>query len=341
MARPMRIAMVGSGASIHVQRWLTGLRDLGHDVRLFAHSPELDATVIPRGIKGVLALRRELRGWRPDVVNAQYVQVHGIMAALAGFRPLVVSAWGSDVLPQSFGERVAARFALARADLVHAQGPNMMPALDALGVRESRVLYATYGVDVKAFDAGPAADARPVPILSTRGLAAVYDPATLIRAAASLEARGIAAPLRLVGDGPLRGELEALAKETGAAVEFVGRVPHDVLAGEYARARVFTSASLSDGVSVSLLEALSSGAFPVVSDIPANRPWVEHGVTGLLFPPGDADACAACLERALSDGGLVEGARALNRARAEADGDAGANLARFADALERLVKAYA
>ncbi len=67
------------------------------------------------------------------------------------------------------------------------------------------------------------------------------------------------------------------------------------------RTDVYVSSSLSDGTSISLLEAMATGTFPVVSDIPANRPWVEHGRNGLLFPPGDDAALANCLAEALED----------------------------------------
>jgi glycosyltransferase involved in cell wall biosynthesis len=58
---------------------------------------------------------------------------------------------------------------------------------------------------------------------------------------------------------------------------------------------------------------MATGTFPVVTDIPANRPWVEDGVNGLLFPPGDDTALAECLGRAFGDPDLRARAGPINR----------------------------
>lgn len=324
--------MVASAASVHVRRWLDGLRARGHEVRLFSTVAEGGATVFPPGVRGLPVLRRRLREFDPDVVNAQYVQVYGIAASLAGARPLVVSAWGSDVYPTTARERFAARIALRRADLVHAMGPSLLPAIEAFGVPRERVVFATHGVDVARFPFGEGP--RPIPVLSSRALEPVYDPATIVRAAALLAQRRPDARVRLVGDGSLRPSLEALAANTRAPVEFAGRLPHDRLAEEQRASRVYVSASKWDGVSIALLEAMASGAFPVVSDIPANRAWIEDGATGLLFPVGDAAALADALARALEDDALRERAARANRRRVEEDGDEARNLDRFVTALE-------
>jgi glycosyltransferase involved in cell wall biosynthesis len=70
---------------------------------------------------------------------------------------------------------------------------------------------------------------------------------------------------------------------------------HGDLPGFLRAADVYVSASSSDGTSSSLLEAMASGLYPVVSDITANRPWVEHGKNGLLFAVGDAASLAEAL----------------------------------------------
>ena len=50
------------------------------------------------------------------------------------------------------------------------------------------------------------------------------------------------------------------------------------------QADIYVSTSLHDGTSVSLLEAMGSGAFPIVTDIPSNREWIHHGQNGFLVP---------------------------------------------------------
>lgn len=78
-------------------------------------------------------------------------------------------------------------------------------------------------------------------------------------------------------------------------------------------ADVFISTSLSDGNNVSLNEAMACGAFPIVSNIPANREWIDDGVTGFLIDPADSGALARKVITALGDPHLRQRAAARNR----------------------------
>ena len=110
---------------------------------------------------------------------------------------------------------------------------------------------------------------------------------------------------------------------------FVGRLEPPALADWLDRAEVYLSASRSDSTSVSLLEAMAAGALPVVSDIEGNREWVAEGDGARLFAPGDPDALARALERALGHPEEAEAARARNRRVVEARADAAVNLSRI------------
>jgi glycosyltransferase involved in cell wall biosynthesis len=105
-----------------------------------------------------------------------------------------------------------------------------------------------------------------------------------------------------------------------------------------ADADVYVSTSLWDGTSNSLLEAMSTGTFPVVTNIPANVPWVEHGKTGFLFAPGDDAALAECLERALNDTALRARTAKLNRERVIEHGDVQRQADRLLDAFQVLLE---
>jgi len=104
-------------------------------------------------------------------------------------------------------------------------------------------------------------------------------------------------------------------------VRFLGQVAYDELPACYRTADVYISASRCDGSSVSLLEAMASGLPAIVSDIPANREWVEPGVNGWWFRDGDAAALAESILTASRAGkGLKEmGKRSRETAEARAD----------------------
>ena len=131
--------------------------------------------------------------------------------------------------------------------------------------------------------------------------------AHLIEAVARLRER----PLRLVivGDGPERPRLEALARSSGALdrVEFRGRVSDAELQRAYRDADVFVLPSVLDargdteGLGVVLLEAMNYGIPVIASRIGGIVDIVVEGETGLLVPPGDEAGLAAALDRVLGD----------------------------------------
>jgi glycosyltransferase involved in cell wall biosynthesis len=145
--------------------------------------------------------------------------------------------------------------------------------------------------------------------------------------------------LRLVvtGDGSLHDRLRDEAREVlpSDRVEFVGRVDAARMADLLSRANVYLSASLSDSTSVSLLEAMASGAVPVVSDIEGNREWVADGESARMFAPGQADAVSRALRGAL-ESGWADAARDRNRKVILERGDWATNMTRVEALFERL-----
>jgi glycosyltransferase involved in cell wall biosynthesis len=155
---------------------------------------------------------------------------------------------------------------------------------------------------------------EPCVVLSTRRLEAVYDVGTLVEAAR----RGASPALhvRIAGSGSLEPILRAQAEPLG--VTFLGWLSQTQLTRELLHAQIYVSTSVSDSTSVSLLEAMAAGCFPVVSDIAGNREWIEHGIGGFLFPPGNAEALAARLHEAAADAELRARAAVHNRRLVEA-----------------------
>jgi glycosyltransferase involved in cell wall biosynthesis len=119
--------------------------------------------------------------------------------------------------------------------------------------------------------------------------------------------------LEIVGEGPERPRLEALAQRLGVAsrVVFRGKIPPDELQASYARAAVCVLPSVLDargdteGLGVVLLEAMNHGTPVIASRVGGIPDIVEDGVSGLLVPPGDADALAAAVQRLGDDPALA------------------------------------
>jgi glycosyltransferase involved in cell wall biosynthesis len=353
----MRVAVLGSAAAVHTRRWSAALAERGFEVRVYSLEPAppgasgagealvmLPAWPLPGVLRYPLAARplaRALREFAPDLVDAHFVPNYGLLGALAGRRPLTVNCWGSDLLAARDPlRRARARWVLARAARVFVDADNLARAARELGVEDGRLAVVPWGVDTTqfAFSAEDAARRRaraawpqawlaggrpqdPV-VVSTRVLHAVYDVETLVRAWPHVARSLPRARCLVAGDGPRRGALAALAARNGAAGSlcFLGRLAPEELPRLLAGADAYVSTSLSDSTSLSLLEAMSAGAFPVVTGISGNREWVGETTAG-LFPPRDAFALARALVAVLRDPGGRSAARAANRRTVEERGD--------------------
>ena len=144
------------------------------------------------------------------------------------------------------------------------------------------------------------------------------------------------AHLALVGDGPLRMELEAQAKRLGIRSSIIFCGYSDTVPGILKSLDLYVQPSRWEGLPVSVTEAMAAGLAVVATDIPGNQEAVEHGVSGLLVPLNDADRLAQALCTLLAD----EQKRALmgsaGRKRVEAQFDGSVAAAKIADIYNTL-----
>jgi colanic acid/amylovoran biosynthesis glycosyltransferase len=196
----------------------------------------------------------------------------------------------------------------------------------------SKLAVIHVGIPVEQFTGADLARPGAEPeILCVGRLVPEKGQAVLIEALALLVERGAAARVRLAGEGPSRGRLEALAAGLGLAdlVRFDGAVGQDELCSLYEGAAVFCLPSFAEGVPVVLMEAMAM-RLPVVSTTIAGIPeLVEDGVSGNLVPPGRADLLAAALERLLAEDVLRSAMGESGREKVLAEFDADASAARL------------
>jgi glycosyltransferase involved in cell wall biosynthesis len=123
----------------------------------------------------------------------------------------------------------------------------------------------------------------------------------LVQAAAELARRGISFELVLVGDGPMRPQIERLCRELNmnGHIRITGTVSNAQVRAELEQARAMVLASFAEGLPVVIMEALALRR-PVISTQVAGIPeLVESGVSGWLVPPGSADALSQAMAAAL------------------------------------------
>jgi glycosyltransferase involved in cell wall biosynthesis len=280
-------------------------------------------SVGPRDVAGLVELVRVLRHYRPDILHASSSKA-GVLGRLAGFlarvpiRVFTVHGWAFAAHPGLAGllYRWADRLArpLTTTTICVSERERSL-GLAARTCDAERTVVIRNAVDVAhAGRLGPARTERPL-IVAVGRLKAPKDFLTLVRAFARLGPDSFDAVI--VGDGPDRARLEDEIGSLGLAgrVRLAGE-RHDVPA-LLAEADIFALASLSEGMPVSVLEAMAAGLPVVASRVGGVPEQVVDGVTGVLVEPGDPDDLAGALGRLVGDARLRRRLGGAGRARAE------------------------
>jgi L-malate glycosyltransferase len=289
--------------------------------------------------------KKLLKSIAPDVVTAHYASSGGLVAWLSGFRPYVVTIHGGDLIDRY--RRLVGRFILKRvlgaAAAVNPVCRHMSGIIESLGVRPERIEPLTFGIELDRFVYHPSDNplSAGVKVICTRSLnKTLYDIPTVIRGVAEARRLGLDAELTLPAGGKFQSDFERLGDELGMgeAISFGGGYEMSELPEMLAQNTVYVSASIFDGASLSLMEAMAGGLFPVVSDIPANREWLQDGKTGLLFPTGDWKCLGRLLASLRQEVDMVRQGCADNRDAALARADRSKNMQRFMELLTEQVR---
>ena len=245
--------------------------------------------------------REALAGFRPDLFHAHFALQATAkareLAREAGL-PFTFTAHGYDLYqtpPDDFAARAA-----AAAAVVTVSEANARYIVTRFGVPRESLHVVPCGIDVERFTPGNER-LTPPRVLSVARLVPVKNPRLLLEACAVLRSRDVLFRCVLLGDGVCRDEVQMLRRvlRLEEYVEVAGAVDQAEVLSRWRSATVGVLSSVSEGMPLSLMEAAACGV-PVVAPRVGGVPeLVEDGVTGLLFPPGDALALADGVQRLL------------------------------------------
>lgn len=232
-----------------------------------------------------------------DIVHTRNAEsfFYGVVAAKLARVPAVVHSEHGRKFPETRARSLLQRFLLRHVDAAFTVSAELREALwTHLRIPRDRFEVIANGVETTRFG-GPPATCSPTapPVIGSVGrLVAVKNFPLLLRAVSRLRD----AHVLLVGDGPERGKLQALARDLGleSRVEFAGH--RDDVSPWLRRMDVFVLPSTSEGMSNTLLEAMAAGVPAIASNIGGNPELIEHGVTGLLFESDSESSLLAQLE---------------------------------------------
>ena len=352
----MKVLMVSDARNIHTKRWATALKTEGVDLILFSITlPEDDfyernhikiytfdlfryktKTGLRKAFDNVCLhrqavnrLKEILKLEKPDLLHAHYATSYGLIAALSGFHPYIISVWGSDVYEypyKSFINKQLVKYVLRHSDRILSTSHVM--ALQTRKFCDRGIGITPFGVDTGLFRPADRPDPQPArkpleewtmqtPTATETGLAIEIDKPKkltfgtvktlsykygidlLIQAYAIFveNHKDIDSRLLIAGKGKDRESLERLAERCHVAdkVDFLGEVPHEELPALYAKFDIAVFLSREESFGVSVVEAMSCGCPVIVSDADGFKEIVEHDKTGLLVHRSDIDMAAQAM----------------------------------------------
>lgn len=292
-----RVLLVGSSYS-HTVNYYNLIKDKVADIFLFTDnktdkipSKAFDFSLtnflsIPKRIK---QLRKEIKEYHPDIIHIHQANAYAFFAIKAskGLNiPIITTLWGSDVLlmpKRNFILRKMFQYIIENSQLLTA---------DATILKDEAIKYTSKKLDVTIVNYG--IEFLPIPIekenliYSNRLHYSIYNIDRIIKDFVKFNLEN---KFKLIV-GAVGEDTEILKSMTSQLngkenVTFCGWLTKEDNIANYAKSKIYVSIPDSDGTAISLLEAMYYECLPIVSDLPANREWIEDGKNGIIISSAD------------------------------------------------------
>jgi glycosyltransferase involved in cell wall biosynthesis len=332
----MRILFLADCNSSHTKKWAFSLSERGVEVGVFTlsvnkHPEEYISRNIKvfssldlgddsfhsgilskiRYIKAVRMLKSSIAEFKPYIVHAHYASSYGLLGALSGFHPFIISVWGTDVyeFPDAgLLQKNILRYNLSKADVILSTSHVMKERIKEFTSKPIRV--TPFGIDPVEFDPTMKGldeykDRFVIGII--KSMEEKYGIKYLIRAFHTILNEFPDSPLHLllVGSGSKTEEYRSLVDELKITdkVTFTGRIMHDMIPAYHQTLNISVNPSTleSESFGVSVVEAMAMKKPVIVSEIGGLKEVVKDNVTGLYVKPMDTDSIVSALQRLIND----------------------------------------
>lgn len=242
-----------------------------------------------RNLRQIQQLRTIISQFNPSIIHLHNIGTGAYILekAVRGMQiPKVATAWGSDVLvapKRSFIFRKIVQNVLQHFDAFTSDALFMAYEMGKMSPKPLDIQIANFGVESVSFDQSRKENI----IYSNRLHNPLYRIDLIVDLFLEYKSRNPHDSWKLV-IAATGSETELLKQKVAQspfqeAIEFVGWIDAAQNHAWYQKAKIYVSLPLSDGTSISLLEAMENGCIPLVSNLPANNEWITDGFNGVVF----------------------------------------------------------
>lgn len=325
----MKILLLSDTYSEHTEKWALGLADKGIEIGIFSFNrasyewynhknitiffePEkkinAESTLTKIAyLKYVNVLKRIIKHFNPDVLHAHYATSYGLVGALSGFHPFVISSWGTDVMKfpnKNFVAKSILKFNFRKADLLCATSNTIKKCIAEVVKKEVTVL--PFGVDVNTFikkEVDSLFQKTDFVLGSIKPLEQLYNIDVLIKSFANLYERHPHLRLLIAGEGGEEKQLKELADrlKVSHAIKFTGRIPFKEISNYYNMIDVLVNISEYESFGVSVVEAMACSKPVVVTNVGGLKDLVKDDTFGLKVEVRNEEQTVTAIESLILD----------------------------------------
>jgi glycosyltransferase involved in cell wall biosynthesis len=325
----LKILILSDINSAHTQKWALALAHKGLDVAVFSLSYPVqdwysqssivllnESTINKNKFSGNLVsklsylklvpqLKKAITEFKPNVVHAHYASSYGLLGALSGFHPYVISAWGSDVMDfpnRNFINKNILKYNFRKADQLLATSEILVKTI--LKYTRKNIFKIPFGIDTNYFEPTEVERnfvAGTIVIGSIKSLEQIYGTDILIKAFKKVCDSDVnnMARLLIVGGGSKEKEYKNLVSDLNIIdkVIFTGKVEYAQVVKYHNMIDIFVNVSRNESFGVSVLEASACEKPVIVSNVGGLAEVVENNNTGLLVQSENIEAIANAIKK--------------------------------------------
>ncbi|OFI05791.1 D-inositol 3-phosphate glycosyltransferase [Clostridium acetireducens DSM 10703] len=317
----MKICYLADANSTHTKKWCGFFKKKGYDIHVISlndgqiegvtvHSFNKDLDKIRKGssfskisyIKYFKHIKNIIGKIKPDILHAHYATSYGLLGALSGFHPYVLSVWGSDVFDfpkEGFLQTLMIKYNLSKADVILSTSKVM--AKETKNYTNKEIVVTPFGVDIDKFKPKFKKNSNEIIIGTVKTLEAKYGIEYLVRAfkKAKEKCPNKNIKLEIAGKGSQKEYLKDLCKELNIDddVKFLGFLNADEVIESFNRfdIAVFPSTLDSESFGVAAVEAQACGTPVIVSNVGGLPEATNPGVSSLLVDKEDVHSLSKAI----------------------------------------------